>query len=169
LAGKWDSRSNFNLDAGCDKDDSDSKTEGPSSVGLNFVNGDALSLLLEKKLKELTSKIDPSITFTRGDTFTAATFNLEEAPSSSCSNWGSESGVFDCSPSEVKPSQYDYCPSAQSSTKGQIFRGSKLKVHICLRSPLSFVNNMIAQQNFYISHVISFCSGAWKGFYVIIE
>jgi hypothetical protein len=138
-------------------------------VGLNFVNGDALSLLLEKKLKELTSKIDPSITFTRGDTFTAATFNLEEAPSSSCSNWGSESGVFDCSPSEVKPSQYDYCPSAQSSTKGQIFRGSKLKVHICLHSPLSFVNNMIAQQNFYISHVISFCSGAWKGFYVIIE
>jgi hypothetical protein len=167
LAGKWDSRSNFNLDAGCDKDDSDSKTEGPSSVGLNFVNGDALSLLLEKKLKELTSKIDPSITFTRGDTFTAATFNLEEAPSSSCSNWGSESGVFDCSPSEVKPSQYDYCPSAQSSTKGQIFRGSKLKVNICLGYPLSFVNNMVAQQQ--LTHVISFCSGALKRFYVIIE
>ncbi|PUZ64394.1 hypothetical protein GQ55_3G140800 [Panicum hallii var. hallii] len=128
LAGKWDSRSNFNLDAGCDKDDSDSKIEGPSSVGLNFINGDALSLLLEKKLKELTSKIDPSITFTRGDTFVPATFTLEEVPTSSCSNWGSESGVFDCSPSEVKPSQYDYCPSAQSSTKGQIFRGSKLKV-----------------------------------------
>lgn len=129
LAGKWDTRGNFSLDAGCDKDDSDSKAEGPSSVGLNFVNGDALSLLLEKKLKELTSKIDPSITFTRGDTFLPATFTLEEPPTSSCSNWGSESGVFDCSPSEVKPSQYDYCPSAQSSTKGQIFRGSKLKVN----------------------------------------
>ncbi|CAL4914024.1 unnamed protein product [Urochloa decumbens] len=128
FAGKWDTRSNFNLDAGCDKDDSESKAEGLSSVGLNFVNGDALSLLLEKKLKELTSKIDPSITFTRGDAFVPATFTLDEPPTSSCSNWGSESGVFDCSPSEVKPSQYDYCPSAQSSTKGQIFRGSKLKV-----------------------------------------
>ncbi|XP_062215864.1 uncharacterized protein LOC133916268 isoform X2 [Phragmites australis] len=129
LAGKWDTRSNFNLDTGCDKDDSDNKAEGLSSVGLNFVNGDALSLLLEKKLKELTSKIDPSITFTRGDTFVPATFTLEEPPTSSCSNWGSESGAFDCSPSEVKPSQYvDYCQSAQSSTKGQIFRGSKLQV-----------------------------------------
>ncbi|KAL6644933.1 hypothetical protein ACP70R_016541 [Stipagrostis hirtigluma subsp. patula] len=128
LGGKWDTRSNFNLDAGSDKDDSDNKAEGLSSVGLNFVNGDALSLLLEKKLKELTSKIDPSITFTRGDTFVPATFTLEEPPASSCSNWGSESGVFDCSPSEVKPSQYvDYCQSAQSSTKGQIFRGSKLQ------------------------------------------
>jgi hypothetical protein len=130
LVGKWDTRSNLDMDAGCDKDDSDNKAEGLSSVGLNFVNGDALSLLLEKKLKELTSKIDPSITFTRGDTFVPATFTLEEPPTSSCSNWGSESGVFDCSPSEVKPSQYDYCPSAQSSTKGQIFRGSKIKVHI---------------------------------------
>jgi hypothetical protein len=144
LAGKWDTRSNFNLDAGCDKDDSDSKTEGLSSVGLNFVNGDALSLLLEKKLKELTSKIDPSITFTRGDTFVPATFTLEEPPTSSCSNWGSDSGVFDCSPPEVKLSQYDYCPSAQSSTKGQFFRGSKLKVNISLCYPISFANNMIA-------------------------
>lgn len=128
LAGKWDTRSNLDMDAGCDKDDSDNKAEGLSSVGLNFVNGDALSLLLEKKLKELTLKIDPSITFTRGDTFVPATFTLEEPPTSSCSNWVSESGVFDCSPAEVKPSQYDYCPSAQSSTKGQIFRGSKIKV-----------------------------------------
>ncbi|KAJ1297508.1 hypothetical protein BS78_01G381700 [Paspalum vaginatum] len=128
LAGKWDARSNLNMEAGNDKDDSDNKAEGLSSVGLNFVNGDALSRLLEKKLKELTSKIDPSITFTRGDTFVPASFTLEEPPASSCSNWGSESGVFDCSPSEVKPSQYDYCPSAQSSTKGQIFRGGKLKV-----------------------------------------
>jgi hypothetical protein len=144
LAGKWDTRSNFNLDAGCDKDDSDSKTEGLSSVGLNFVNGDALSLLLEKKLKELTSKIDPSITFTRGDTFVPATFTLEEPPTSSCSNWGSDSGVFDCSPPEVKLSQYDYCPSAQSSTKGQFFRGGKLKVNISLSYPISFANNMIA-------------------------
>ncbi|KAK3151384.1 hypothetical protein QOZ80_3AG0245170 [Eleusine coracana subsp. coracana] len=129
FAGKWDSRNNFNLDSGCDKDDSDNKAEGLLSVGLNFVNGDALSLLLEKKLKELTSKIDPSITFTRGDTFVPVTFNIEEPPTSSFSNWGSESGIFDCSPPEVKPSKYiDYCQSAQSSTKGQIFRGSKLQV-----------------------------------------
>jgi len=123
----------FNLDPGCDKDCSDNTVEGLSSVGLNFVNGDALSLLLEKKLRELTSKIDPSITFTRGDTFVPATFSLGEPTTSSCSNWGSESGVFDCSPSEVKPSQYDYCPSAESSTKGQIFRGIKLKVNIDLQ------------------------------------
>ncbi|KAG8063699.1 hypothetical protein GUJ93_ZPchr0003g16687 [Zizania palustris] len=129
LAGKWDTRSNFSLDAINEKGDSDKKAEGLSSFRLNFVNGDALSLLLEKKLKELTSKIDPSINFTRGDTFVPSTFLLEEPVPSSSSNWGMESGVFDCSPSEVKPSQYtDYCQSAQSSTKGQIFRGSKLQV-----------------------------------------
>ena len=130
LSGKWDTRSNFNLDAINEKDDSDKKSEGLSSVGLNFVNGDALSLLLEKKLKELTSKIEPSINFTRGDTFVPTNFSLEEPVVSSSSNWDMESGVFDCSPSEGKPSQYvDYCQSAQSSTKGQIFRGSKLQVN----------------------------------------
>jgi hypothetical protein len=150
LAGKWDTRSNLDMDAGCDKDDSDNKAEGLSSVGLNFVNGDALSLLLEKKLKELTLKIDPSITFTRGDTFVPATFTLEEPPTSSCSNWGSESGVFDCSPSEVKPSQYDYCPSAQSSTKGQIFRGSKIKVQICLHYLMVYTTTTIPEYDEYL-------------------
>ncbi|KAL6901945.1 hypothetical protein ACP4OV_004821 [Aristida adscensionis] len=176
LGGKWDTRNSFNVDSGSDKDDSDNKAEGLSSVGLNFVNGDALSLLLEKKLKELTSKIDPSITFTRGDTFVPATFTLEEPPTSSCSNWGSESGVFDCSPSELKPTQYvDYCQSAQSSTKGQIFRGSKLQVeepeecssisnarkeqeHEDL-SPLSVLEPSFLSENFWSSE----CSGSSDG------
>jgi hypothetical protein len=189
LAGKWDTRSNLDMDAGCDKDDSDNKAQGLSSVGLNFVNGDALSLLLEKKLKELTSKIDPSITFTRGDTFSPATFTLEEPPTSSCSNWGSESGAFDCSPSEVKPSQYDYCPSAQSSTKGQNFRGSKIKVHICLHYLMVHMTkiipkydkypceNMIARQYnliigtiiFHFAPIISFRCGFLEGFDVLVE
>lgn len=147
FAGKWDTRSNLNMEAGCDKDDTDNNPDGPSSVGLNFISGDALSLLLEKKLKELTSKIDPSITFTRGDTFVPSTFTLEEPPTSSCSNWGSESGVFDCSPSEVKPSHYDYCPSAQSSTKGQIFHGSKLKVEEPEECSSSISNARKGQEN----------------------
>ncbi|KAG8096292.1 hypothetical protein GUJ93_ZPchr0013g36225 [Zizania palustris] len=129
LSGKWDSRNNFGCDVINEKDDTDKKAEGLPSVGMNFVNGDALSLLLEKKLKELTSKIEPSINFTRGDTFVPSTFSLEEPAVSSSSNWDMESGVLDCSPSEVKSSQYvDYCQSAQSSTKGQIFCGNRLKV-----------------------------------------
>jgi hypothetical protein len=115
FSGKWDSRNNFNLDSGCDKDDSDNKAEGLSSVGLNFGNGDALSLLLEKKLKEVT--------------FLPATFSMEDPSTSSCGNWASKSSIFDCSSPEVKPSKcVDYCQSAQSSTKGQIFRGSKFQV-----------------------------------------
>jgi hypothetical protein len=140
FAGKWDSRNNFNLDSVCDKGDSDNKAEGLSSVGLNFVNGHELSLLLEEKLKELTWKNDPSINFTRGGTFVPNTFNMEEPPTSSCRNWGSESGVLDCSPPEVKPSKYvDYCQSAQSSTKGQIFHSSKLRVKADSHYLISFV------------------------------
>lgn len=129
LADNSDTRTGFSFDDITEKHYLDKNVEG-SSIGLNYVNGDSLSILLESKLKELTLNDDPSIDFTRGDYFLMTAFTLDEEQASPFSSWDVESEVFEFSPSPIKPLLYvDYCQSAQSSTKEQLLQRSKPQVN----------------------------------------
>ncbi|XP_026665386.2 uncharacterized protein LOC103720044 [Phoenix dactylifera] len=78
---KEDKNSGHCFDSCSEKDASDAKSKRLTSLGLNVITGDALSLLLEQKLRELTSGLEPSSNFLRGGSFAASTPLLQESKS----------------------------------------------------------------------------------------
>nr|XP_010921540.1 uncharacterized protein LOC105045074 [Elaeis guineensis] len=78
---KEDKNNGHCFDSCSEKNASDAKNKRLSSLGLNVITGDALSLLLEQKLKELTSGLEPSSNFLRGGSFAASTPVLQESKS----------------------------------------------------------------------------------------
>ncbi|XP_072980962.1 uncharacterized protein [Typha angustifolia] len=65
----WDRRNGYWFDAHGEPTASDAKGKSLLSPGINAIKGDALSLLLEQKLRELTSGVDTSNDFMRAASF----------------------------------------------------------------------------------------------------
>ncbi|XP_072998198.1 uncharacterized protein [Typha latifolia] len=67
------SKNYYHFDAQSEKNSIDMKGKRSASIGLNVITGDALSHLLEQKLLEVTSKVEPSHNFIKVSSFTCST------------------------------------------------------------------------------------------------
>ncbi|XP_010938311.2 uncharacterized protein [Elaeis guineensis] len=78
---KKDTRNGYSFDSCSEKNALNVKNKRLASLGLNVINGDALSLLLEQKLRELTAGMEPSSNFLRGGSFASSASVLQESKS----------------------------------------------------------------------------------------
>ncbi|XP_020108018.1 uncharacterized protein LOC109723918 [Ananas comosus] len=93
----------------------DTKGKSLSSMGFDVINGDALSLLLEQKLKELSSVAESSHNFSKAGSFSPFGSSSREPQFSSSDFVKTEQGKFEFGPSKEKNSIFDYCLSSANS------------------------------------------------------
>ncbi|WOL06684.1 hypothetical protein Cni_G15418 [Canna indica] len=157
----WDKRN------GCSFENnfSENKKSIPS-VGLNVLSGDALSHLLEQKLRELTSSIEPSCDFTRAAKLATSSPTLQDScsPSNSLSTLTTENDEFLPRPCKDKPSSVLY-PAVTSSGQGigvknklQVAEGvESSNIPACLdpnynhQSPLSVFDASFSSESWQLS------------------
>ncbi|XP_017697643.1 uncharacterized protein LOC103704637 [Phoenix dactylifera] len=118
---KEDKRNGYSFDSCSEKNASDAKNKRLASLGLNVINGDALSLLLEQKLRELTAGMELSSNFLRGGTFASSASVLQE--SKSAYNTDPTQHWMDFQLRACKDSADGIFNSECSSTNGQLAEG----------------------------------------------
>ncbi|XP_043719318.1 uncharacterized protein LOC122667163 isoform X2 [Telopea speciosissima] len=117
---KVEKNSVFSVDSCGDKIPSDVKNAKPSSLGLNVIGGDALSILLEQKLRELTYGVGSSYHNTvKTDTATSSASILEDLVSALNAVGTSPGGCNNGSQIKCNDKFGSSCDPACSSTDAQ--------------------------------------------------
>ncbi|KAG1371325.1 hypothetical protein COCNU_16G004190 [Cocos nucifera] len=150
---KEDTRNGYCFDPCGEKNASNAKNKRLASLGLNVINGDALSLLLEQKLKELTAGMEPSSNFLRGGSFASSASVLQESKSAHNTDSTQHRNDYLLRPCKDKADGIFY--SECSSTNGQIAEdmdcssnsGARKESDNQHRSPLSIFDASFSNQS----------------------